>query len=53
MTRRVGERAVADILRCIAETPNRRERPDPGDLEGSFDFWFDGGAGKFETGYVE
>ena len=51
--RRVTERAVADILRCIAETPNRRTSPLPGDLKGSFDFWFDGGAGRFQTGYVE
>ena len=51
--RRVDERAVAEILQWIATEPNRRETPLPGDVEGVFDFWFDGGAGRTETGYVE
>jgi hypothetical protein len=51
--RRIDERAVAEILHWIATVPNRREKPIPGDVPGAFDFWFDGGAGKEETGYVE
>ena len=51
--RRVGESAVAEILHLIAAVPHRREVPMAGDLPGTFDFWFDGGAGKIETGCVE
>jgi len=51
--RRVDERAVAEILHSIGTAPNRREKPLLGDVLGDFDFWFDGGAGKVETGYVE
>ena len=51
--RRVDERAVAEILQWIATAPNQREEPIPGDLQGVFSFWFDGGAGRIETGYVE
>jgi hypothetical protein len=51
--RRVDEELVAEILRCIATPPNKRDRPVAGDLQGPFDFWFDGGAAKIQTGYVE
>ncbi len=51
--RRVDERAVGEILLWIATVPNKRETPIVGDLKGSFDFWFDGGAAKIQTGYVE
>jgi hypothetical protein len=50
---RADELEVADILHRIATTPNRRNEPITGDVQGRFDFWFDGGAGKIETGYVE
>lgn len=43
-------RCVADGLRCIAEPPNRRQSPVDGDIAGRFDFWFDGGACRAETG---
>jgi len=51
--RRVTEEAVATVLQCIAVAANRRERPIPGDVAGQFDFWFDGGAGRIQTGFIE
>jgi hypothetical protein len=51
--RRVDEATVADVLRCIGAPPNKRARPKAGDLVGRYDFWFDGGAAKIETGYIE
>ena len=51
--RRIDERTVAQILFSIATVPNRREKSLAGDLAGAFDFWFDGGAGKVQTGYIE
>jgi hypothetical protein len=51
--RRVQEAAVARILQCIAMAPNRRDKPTAGDVAGTFDFWFDGGAGSIQTGYIE
>jgi hypothetical protein len=51
--RRVREEAVADVLQRIATATNRREKPLPGDLQESFDFWFDGGAARIVTGYIE
>lgn len=50
---RIDESQVARILQLIATTPNRRDRPTPGDLQGKFDFWFDGGAGQIITGWNE
>jgi hypothetical protein len=50
---RVDEAAVARILLSIAELSGRRTRPNGGDLTGSFDFWFDGGAGRYITGWTE
>lgn len=47
---RVAESAVAGILSTIAAPPNRREQALAGDLDGAFDFWFDGGACRIETG---
>ena len=50
---RVSEGDVGRILQLIADAPNSRERPIPGDLNGSFDFWFDGGAALIITGWTE
>jgi hypothetical protein len=50
---------VADVLEAIRAVPNKHNIQYPGDLQGEFDFWFDGGpAGNsghgtntfFETG---
>jgi hypothetical protein len=46
--RMVGE--VVRILNLMASTPNRREAPIDGDIEGNFSYWFDGGAVRYETG---
>lgn len=51
MVNRVEEEAVARVLMRIASA-NRGERLIPKDLQGDFDFWFDGGAAKVETGFV-
>ena len=51
--RRIDEGAVAKVLYLIATEPNRREKPTVGDLEGAFDFWFDGGAARIQTGYLD
>lgn len=51
--RRVDESAVAKILMCIANPPNRRDKATPGDLMGNFDFWFDDGAAQMITGWTE
>jgi hypothetical protein len=45
------ELRVARVLRLIAEKPNARSAPTPGDVEGEFDVWFDGGAVRVHTGY--
>ena len=50
---RVEEQTIARILESIASVPNRRDRPRIDDLEGPFDFWFDGGACTIMTGSVE
>lgn len=42
---------VVNVLNVIAEPPNRRARPQDGDLEGDYDEWFDGGAIRHVTGY--
>lgn len=42
--------SVARILELIRRPPNLRREPRPGDLEGDFDQWFDGGAIKGVTG---
>ncbi|MCC7011689.1 MAG: hypothetical protein IT454_03920 [Planctomycetes bacterium] len=47
---RVLEDEILAVLARIKALPNRRERPKPGDLEGDFDLWFDGGAVKVLTG---
>lgn len=51
--RRVDERTLARVLDSIGDPPNRRSTPVAGDVEGAFDFWFDGGAARVLTGYVE
>ena len=50
---RISESAVARILTLIATTPNRRETPKRGDLQGDFDVWFDGGAIRYHTGNTD
>lgn len=50
--RRVPEEIVAKIMMMIATEPNRREAPVEGDVEGQFDYWFDGGAARVDTGSV-
>jgi hypothetical protein len=51
--RRVPESVVAQVLKAIADEPRRRSAAAAGDLPGKFDYWFDGGGAKIETGYVE
>jgi len=51
--RRVAESRVAQVLGLIAAEPNRRSVAAAGDIVGQFDYWFDGGAAKVETGYIE
>ena len=51
--RRVSEAAVAEVLTLLSTRPNSRDRPIPGDLDGPFDFWFDGGSARIQTGWVE
>ena len=50
---RIDELEVARVLQLISEVPNKREKPQPGDLAGTFDFWFDGGACRIITGSTE
>jgi hypothetical protein len=50
---RVNETHVAQVLQLVATLPNRRSEPTSGDISGKFDFWFDGGAGRIITGWVE
>jgi len=47
---RVSESRVAAILSMIASPPGKRDKHSPGDAEGDFDFWFDGGACQYHTG---
>ena len=51
LTKQVSLIEVAQILHTIATLPNRRTRPQEGDLEGDYDEWFDGGAVRHVTGY--
>jgi hypothetical protein len=44
---------VIRLLSVIQSPPNLRARPWPGDLEGDFHEWFDGGAIKHVTGWNE
>ena len=48
--KRVSEEVVAHILALVAAVPNKREKPLPTDLQGTYDFWFDGGACTIMTG---
>ena len=50
LDKRIKEEQVARILQLIATVPNRSEVRGPGDLEGDYDFWFDGGAIQLITG---
>lgn len=47
---RVNEDQVARILQLIATAPNRRELRQAGDLDGDYEYWFDGGAIRIVTG---
>jgi hypothetical protein len=44
---------LATILELLAERPNYRQRPQPGDMAGDFDAWFDGGAVRYLTSITE
>jgi len=44
---------IARLLQCIGNPPNRRDKPKSDDLNGVFDFWFDGGAAQQVTGWTE
>lgn len=50
LSRRAREGDVAAALRTIAAPPDARSRPRPGDLDGEYDQWFDGGAIRIGTG---
>lgn len=50
--RRVSEAQVVRVLQLVAEPPNRRDSPRAGDLQGQFDFCFDGGAARSVTGWT-
>jgi hypothetical protein len=41
---------VARILSLVASRPNRRDTRRQDDLQGQYDFWFDGGACRVVTG---
>ena len=49
-SRRVNEEHLARILQTVATPPNRRDKAEKDDLQGEYDFWFDGGACKQHTG---
>ena len=44
---------VTHVLSTIAAPPALRSQSRPGDLQGEFSRWFDGGAIKFLTGWSE
>jgi hypothetical protein len=50
LPRRVTIPEVVQVLELIEKLPNRRAYPLPGDLQGDFDAWFDGGALRCITG---
>lgn len=41
---------IIHVLGLMLNQPNRREQPLPGDLDGFYSFWFDGGAALMNTG---
>jgi len=49
---RVPETEVARILSLIAAEPGRRAKRRPDDLEGPYDYWFDGGAVSMLTQHI-
>jgi hypothetical protein len=49
---RVSEADVARVLQLIASEPNRRAKRRRSDLEGAFDYWFDGGAVSMLTQHI-
>lgn len=51
--KRISEGDVANVLAMVLALPNKREKPFAGDLEGPYDFWFDGGACRIITGWNE
>ena len=48
--RKVNGQQVLDISGLMTNRPNARRTPQPGDLPGTFDSWFDGGASITHTG---
>ncbi len=48
--RTVSPAEVARVLQLVASRPNLRRRRRPGDIDGPFDEWFDGGAVRPITG---
>jgi hypothetical protein len=49
----INLRTVSRVLDSIETQPGLRAEHRPGDLDGHFDQWFDGGAVKFVTGWNE
>jgi hypothetical protein len=50
---RVSAWQLAHVLALIGDPPNRRRIPRPGNLEGDFTAWFDGGAIREVAGYTD
>ncbi len=46
----IDPKDLVRILALVSEQPNQRSKPLPGDLEGDYDQWFDGGAVTMQTG---
>jgi hypothetical protein len=40
------------VLTLVANEPNRRGKQREGDIHGTFDYWFDGGAVSMLTGSI-
>lgn len=41
---------ITRVLSAIGDPPGRRDQPRAGDLQGAYEFWFDGGAAIQHTG---
>ena len=50
MARIVQVAELTPLLAKMSSPPNRRDQPGADDIEGRFDFWFDGGACQLVTG---
>lgn len=44
---------IIHLLTLINDPPNIRNKPKSGDIEGDFDYWFDGGSMRNVTGFTE